>query len=55
MDIYKIINLINGKIYIGKTKYTADARFKAHVINSKNESNDTYLYRAMRKYGLDNF
>ena len=28
--IYKIINNINGKIYIGKTNFTIEKRWKEH-------------------------
>lgn len=53
MIIYKIQNNVNGNFYIGKTKKTADQRFKRHYYNHKDGK--TYLYKAMRKYGFDNF
>ena len=53
MIIYKITNKVNGNFYIGKTSKTADERFKRHFYNHKH--GNTYLYRAMRKYGFDNF
>jgi len=49
MIIYKITNKINGKIYIGQTKFTAKKRFKQHA------KADTFIGRAIRKYGADNF
>ena len=64
-EIYKITNLLNNKIYIGKTKkyyknneFGYLKRFKNHVIsaNSKSKNNDCpRLYNAIRKYGIENF
>lgn len=51
--IYKITNLINGKIYIGLTTLTVEQRWKIHVRDSK--TNDKHLYKSIRKYGVDNF
>lgn len=50
--IYRITNLINGKIYIGQTN-----NFKRRVSQHKYDSQkiDNYLYRSIRKYGLENF
>lgn len=53
MIIYKIINLINGKFYVGKTTKTIEKRFQRHFYNHK--TGNTYLYKSMRKYGFDNF
>lgn len=38
MEIYKIINTVNNKIYIGKTCKTAKQRFQCHVRQSKRYS-----------------
>lgn len=51
--IYKITNTVNSKIYVGKTSKTAEQRLKRHFINSK--TGNTYLYKAMRKHGIENF
>lgn len=51
--IYQITNLVNYKTYIGKTTKTIEERFTRHCYNSKTQN--TYLYRAMRKYGINNF
>lgn len=50
--IYKITNLINNKIYIGKTVRSLHERWLEHC-----RCTDTSrpLYRAFHKYGLDNF
>lgn len=55
--IYKIENQINHKIYIGKTEHIDPLqRWKEHQSDSKRERcNHRALYRAMNKYGIDNF
>ena len=54
--IYQIINDVNGKIYIGKTEFSIQERFKEHCRNTKREScKDRPLYRAMNKYGIEHF
>ena len=35
--IYKITNDVNGKIYVGKTEYSEDIRFKQHINDSKKD------------------
>lgn len=52
--IYLIVNIVNNKKYIGYTSFTKERRFQKHKINAKKGSN-TYLHKAMRKYGFDNF
>ena len=57
IGIYKIENLINGKIYIGQSTNISQ-RWKAHrnrPFNENSESYDCPLYRAIRKYGIENF
>lgn len=51
--IYKIINNINGKVYVGQTARSVQIRWYEHCKNSI--FFNTHLYKAMRKYGLDNF
>lgn len=58
MIIYKITNTINNKCYIGQTVKSPEERWKEHKahangthINDKNK----ILYKAMRKYGIENF
>lgn len=53
MIIYKITNIVNGKIYVGLTTTTLQQRWDGHIRNSK--TSNRHLYNAMRKYGLDNF
>ncbi len=54
MLIYKITNMVNGKIYIGKTKCKLSQRWYIHCNLAKRGSN-LYLHRAIRKYGLKSF
>ena len=50
--IYKIENKINGKIYIGQS-VDVYRRLKKHIWEIKNNNN--VLYKAFRKYGIENF
>ena len=52
--IYCITCLTNGKMYIGQTSKTIEERFQSHI--HKAEIGKNYaLYRAIRKYGPENF
>ena len=54
--IYKITNKINQKLYIGKTEFSIEKRFKEHCSDAFRERNEKRpLYAAMRKYGIENF
>ena len=54
--IYKITNTINGKIYIGKTEFSVEKRFKEHLRDSdKITLEKRPLYSAIRKYGKKAF
>jgi len=52
--IYKITNLVTGKVYIGQTSSTVEDRYKVHKKSYKNGKCHK-LYNAMKKYGVDNF
>jgi group I intron endonuclease len=54
MIIYKVTNLINNKIYIGKTLKTLSKRKSCHFAHAKAGSSN-YFHRAIRKYGKENF
>ena len=54
MIIYQIINNITNDFYIGKS-IKPETRFYQHKYNASKTKSQTYLYRAMRKYGIDNF
>lgn len=54
--IYQITNLLNGKIYIGKTLHSIEKRWKEHCNDAYRERNiNRPLYAAIRKYGPENF
>ena len=54
--IYKIINDINDKVYVGKTMSTIEKRFKEHCADStRRDEENRPLYRAMNKYGIEHF
>jgi group I intron endonuclease len=52
--IYKVINKINGKVYIGQTTVGLKNRRDKHIRDSNRGSN-LIFHRALRKYGFDNF
>lgn len=54
--IYKITNLINGKLYIGKTSNSIQERWAEHKHDSQRERCEKRpLYDAFNKYRIDNF
>lgn len=54
--IYQITNNINGKIYIGKTERSIQERWQEHCNDCKKDRyKNKPLYRAMKKYGIENF
>lgn len=52
-NIYVIENVINNKKYVGQTINPSE-RWYRHTIDYKRLTNK-HLYRAMNKYGIDNF
>lgn len=59
MIVYMVKNLVNGKVYIGKTSTSAEKRFKRHCYEafSKNKlgKRNYYFHSAIVKYGVENF
>lgn len=55
MLIYKITNVLNGKIYIGKTSTSIEQRWKLHIRHALVERRSTRLCNAIRKYGVQSF
>lgn len=57
IGIYKITNKINNNAYIGLS-INIEKRWKNHIYRSKTKTNKEYdkvLYKAFRKYGINNF
>ncbi len=61
MTVYKITNLANGKIYIGKTIHSLGRRWSIHVAHALRHMRyaktigKSYLHNAIRKYGPSSF
>lgn len=54
--IYKIQNKVNNKVYIGQTVKSAEQRFNQHKHNfDKPYFSQLAIYKAFKKYGIDNF
>lgn len=63
--IYRILNLKTRKFYIGRTETSIKQRWSVHIAHAKygdkytaksgKKVGQTYLYRSMRKYGVENF
>lgn len=54
MIIYKITCKVNNKVYIGQTCEDINKRFRRHM-GYQSLEHDTKFYRAVRKYGKENF
>lgn len=54
MIIYKATNIVNGKVYIGKTVRNLNYRLPCHLSAAKRGSK-YYFHVAIRKYGEDKF
>ena len=52
--IYKVVNLINQKIYIGLTYRDIQTRWREHKSRANGDSS-LYFHNAIRKYGSNNF
>ncbi|GJQ43785.1 MAG: hypothetical protein JETCAE03_32830 [Ignavibacteriaceae bacterium] len=52
MEIYKITNKINNKIYIGQTNISLKKRLIGHI---KDNRKNNYFHNAIKKYGQNNF
>jgi group I intron endonuclease len=52
--LYRITNILNGKVYIGQTQQSVLDRYQQHL-NEAKRSNDRRLCQAINKYGEKNF
>lgn len=52
--VYKATNIVNGKVYVGKTMIGHKQRWTQHRICAR-RGYQAYFYRAIRKYGEENF
>jgi group I intron endonuclease len=52
--IYRYTNLLNGKVYVGKTAYTLAHRCGSHLSEARLGCRRPF-HTALRKYGIDNF
>lgn len=58
MLIYRIYNKVNGKSYVGQTIKSSEERWQEHLQHTNGthiNDQSKVLYKAMRKYGTDNF
>lgn len=56
IGIYKIVNTINSKIYIGKSQDDIEKRFQQHLRRLINDTHyNKHLQRSFNKYGAENF
>lgn len=53
--IYLATNNINGKQYVGQTKYDIKTRWIQHKCEAKRLIPNVYFVRALHKYGIENF
>lgn len=54
MIVYKIVNLVNGKEYVGVTTRPLKERFSRHKSDAR-KGYPSPLYKAMRYFGFDCF
>lgn len=52
--VYLATNIINGKTYVGVTRFTPEKRWARHIYTSSTIPK-TYFHRAIAKYGPENF
>lgn len=53
--IYKIVNDVNNRVYIGQTIQKYEYRWKEHITKSISNNNNMAITRAMNLYGIEHF
>jgi len=53
--IYKIVNIVNDKVYVGQTLHSAKRRFDCHMWASRQEGHGKKFHNAIKKHGAKNF
>lgn len=51
--IYKVVNDINDKVYIGKTSRSLEERWNQHINCHLNDN--SYFHNSIKKYGVEHF
>lgn len=54
-EVYKLLNRVNNKIYIGSTTLGSGRRFKMHVADSLANRDDYPIHQAIREFGESSF
>ena len=54
MEIYKVTNKVNGKIYIGQSK-NFRKRKRSHINEVENNKDNMIFHKALKKYGIEQF
>jgi len=54
-SVYILVNLVNGKGYVGQTVRTPEVRWAEHYKSAFIHKDPRPLYRSIRKYGVENF
>lgn len=55
MNIYKLVNLKNGMVYIGRSNKSVEKAMEAHRYEGNQTNPSRPIGQAIKKFGLDNF
>jgi group I intron endonuclease len=53
--IYKVTNLSNKKVYIGKTSKQLEYRKSEHICSANRKTDTSVFHKALHKYGINSF